>query len=275
MRVVRLSLAVALALFAVSAAADVLYEVPVVTQVQGVVFYSTSLAVSNVGPRSVMGVNFYYRSPVDNTMQGVSTNEIVESLGTFSTDDVVEYMKTRSTMRAADKTVPLFGALEIAMTSTVDPTDVTVVARTYSPGTGGNGTQGIAYVGRPNGVATQAFTRMTTTVRNGEFGHDGNTRANLGFVSLGNAPMDLKIQYIDAATGLTLKTFNLSSAAGHLLAAREVVQLGNIFGDPALAGVSRVIVIVTQIGAVQGFSGYAVQLDNTTNDGSFFLFTEK
>jgi hypothetical protein len=268
-------MAIVLAFFAVSAAAEIFYEVPVATQVQGVVFYRTSLAISNLGPRTFMGVNFSYRSPVDNTMQYTQANDFVESPGSFSTDDVVEYMKTRSSMRAADKTMPLFGTLEVVMSSTVDPTDVTVVARTYSPGADGNGTVGIAYVGRPYGTTTQAFTRMTTTVRNGTFGHDGNTRANLGFVSLGNLPMDLKIEYINAATGLSLKTFTLSSAAGHQLESREVVQLGNIFGDPALAGVSRIIVIVTQIGQVQGFSGYAVQLDNTTNDGSFFLFTEK
>jgi len=240
-----------------------------------VVFYRTSLAVSNVGPRTSMGVNFSYRSPVDNTMQYTQANEILESLGSFSSDDIVEYMKNRSTMRAVDKTVPLFGTMEIDMPQIVDPTDVTVVARTYSPGADGNGTVGIAYAGRPNSATTVAFTRMMTTVRNGTFGHDGNTRANLGFVSIGNSPMDLKIQYIDAATGLSLKTFALSSAAGHLLASREVVQLGNVFGDPALAGVSRIIVIVTPITAIQSFTGYAVQLDNTTNDGSFFLFTEK
>jgi hypothetical protein len=275
MRVVHFPIAVVLALLAVSANADVFYDVPVVTQVQGVAFYRTSLAISNLGPRTLMGLNFVYRSPVDNTMQFPQALATVESLGTFATDDVVEFMKNNSPMRAVDKTMPLFGTLEVVMASTVDPTDVAVVARTYSPGTGGNGTVGIAYVGRPYSTASQAFTRMTTTVRNGTFGHEGNTRANLGFVSLGNLPMDLKIQYIDAATGLSLKTFTLSSAAGHLLESREVVQLGNIFGDPALAGVSRIIVIVTQIGEVQGFTGYAVQLDNTTNDGSFFLFSEK
>ena len=275
MRVVHLSLAVALAFFAVSAAAEVFYNVPVVTQVQGVVFYRTSLAVSNVGPRTVMGMNFAYRSPIDNTMQFAHAQGSVDSLGTFASDDIVELIKNNSNMRAVDKTAALFGTLELDMVSTVDPTDVAVVARTYSPGVGGNGTQGIAYLGRPYGEGSLAFTRLTTTVRNGTFGHDGNTRANLGFVNHGNAPMDMKIQYVDAATGVTLKTFTLSSAAGHLLESREVVQLGNIFGDPALTGVNRIIVIVTLLPPVQSFSGYAVQLDNTTHDGSFVLFTEK
>jgi hypothetical protein len=273
MRFARISLV--LFLFAIPAGADVFYDVPVVTQVQGVAFYRTSLAVSNVGPSSVMGLNFFYRSPVDNTMQAAHRQDSVANLGAFASDDIVEFMKTNSTMRTADKTVPLFGTLEIEMVSTVDPTDVAIIARTYSPGTGGNGTVGIAYLGRPYAVGSLAFTRMTTTVRNGAFGHDGDSRANLGFVNYGNDPMDMKVQYVDPATGLNLKTFTLSSAAGHLLASREVVQLGNIFGDAALAGVSRVIVIVTLTTPVQSFSGYAVQLDNATNDGSFFLMTEK
>jgi len=275
MRFARVSIAIVLFSLAGSAFADIFYDVPVVTQVQGAAFYRTSLAVSNVGPRTVMGLNFFYRSPVDNTMQASHKQDTVESLGAFASDDIVEFMKSNSTMRAADKTVALFGVLEIEMVSTVEPTDVAIVARTYSPGAGGNGTVGIAYLGRPYAVGSLAFTRMTTTVRNGAFGHDGDSRANIGFINYGNLPMDMKVEYVDPATGLNLKTFTLSSAAGHALASREVVQLGNIFADPALAGVSRIIVIVTLTTAVQSFSGYAVQLDNTTNDGSFFLFTEK
>jgi len=274
MRYVRVWIAVAIFPFALSAAADVFYDVPIATQVQGVAFYRTSLAVTNVGPSSLMGLNFVYRSPVDNTMQSAHGQDSVNTFGAFASDDIVEFMKNNSNMRTVDKTVALFGTMQIEMVATVDPTDVTIVARTYSPGAGG-GTLGIAYAGRPNAAGTRAFTRMTTTVRNGAFGNDGNTRANIGIINYGNSAIDLKVEYINAATGLSLKTFNVSSAAGHLLESREVVQFGNIFGDTALNGVSRVIVIVTPIPPSQTFSGYAVQLDNTTNDGSFFLFTEK
>jgi hypothetical protein len=261
---------------ATSAAADVFIDVPIVTQVQGATFYRTSLAIANVGPRSFLAVSFVYRSPVDNTMQSaVFTQTALESNTTFSSDDIVEFFKTNSDMRAADKTVPLFGTLVIELPEVIDPTDVSVIARTYSPGPGGTGTMGIAYLGRPLSPSARAFSRMTTTVRNGTFGQDGNARANIGIINLGNFAIDLKVEYKNAATGASLKTFNLSSAAGHLLASREVVQLGNIFGDAALAGVARVIVIVTPIAPSQSFTGYAVQLDNTTNDGSFFLMTEK
>lgn len=275
MRLVRACVGLVLFSFAAAAGADVFFDVPVVTQVQGVAFYRTSLAVANVGPSSVMGMNFVYRSPVDNTIQSAHKQDSVAHLGAFASDDIVEFMKTNSNMRAVDKTVALFGTLQLELVSTVDATDITIVARTYSPGAGGSGTLGIAYAGRPTTAATRAFTRMTTTVRNGDFGHDGNTRANVGIINFGNSAIDLKVEYVDASTGLSLKTFNVSSAAGHLLESHEVVQFGNVFGDAALTGVSRMIVIVTPIPPSQSFSGYAVQLDNTTNDGSFFLMTEK
>lgn len=276
MRLVRVWVGVVLFSFATAASAEVFYDVPIVTQVQGVTFYRTSLAISNTGPRTFLAITFNYRSPVDNTMQAPTyIQSILEPSAAFSSDDIVQLFKTNSDMREADKTVPLFGSLEIDVPEIIDPTDITIVARTYSPGPGGAGTMGIAYLGRPITAATRAFTRLTTTVRNGTFGQDGNARANIGIINLSNYAIDLKVDYKSTLTGVSLKTFNLSSAVGHLLASREVVQLGNIFGDAALAGVSRVLVTITPIPPSQTFSGYAVQLDNTTNDGSFFLMTEK
>jgi hypothetical protein len=276
MRLVRVWVGLVLFSFAAAAGADVFFDVPIATQVQGVVFYRTSLAISNTGPRSLLAITLIYRSPVDNTMQ--SPAYVLSALDTgaaFATDDLVEFMKNNSPMRAADKTSPLFGSLFIELTAVTDPTDVSVVARTYSPGTGGNGTVGIAYLGRNISATNRAFSRLSTTVRNGAFGNDGNTRANIGVINYGNFAIDLKVEYKDTTTGVTLRSFNLSSAVGHLLESREVVQLGNIFGDPAMAGASRVLVIITPIPPSQSFSGYAVQLDNTTNDGSFFLLTER
>jgi hypothetical protein len=276
MRLVRVWVGVVLFAFATAAGAEVFFDVPIVTQVQGVVFYRTSLAISNTGPRTFLAISFIYRSPVDNTMQSpVFIQSVLEPSAAFSSDDIVQLFKTSSDMREADKTVPLFGSLQIDLPDIIDATDISVIARTYSPGPGGAGTMGIAYLGRPLSSTTRAFSRLTTTVRNGTFGQDGNARANIGIINLSNFAIDLKVEYKSTLTGVALKTFNLSSVVGHLLASREVVQLGNIFGDAALAGTSRVLVTVTPIPPSQSFSGYAVQLDNTTNDGSFFLMTER
>ena len=275
MRFVRASIAVVLFSLALSAAADVFYDVPIVTQVQGATFYRTSLAISDVGPASFLAITFVYRSPVDNTMQYPVIGRSLASGAVFESDDIVELMKTNSDMRNVDRNQALFGTLFIELPSVTDATDVSIVARTYSPGPNGTGTMGIAYLGRPINAVNRAFSRLTTTVRNGTFGHDGSSRANIGMVNYSNNPIDLKLEYKDATTGVTLKSFNLSSVTGRLLETREVVQLNNIFADPLVAGASRVLVTITMIQPAQTFSGYAVQLDNTTNDGSFFLLTEK
>jgi len=276
MRVVRFVVSLVIFSLAATAGADAFYDVPIVTQVQGAAFYRTSLAISNVGPRSFLAITFLYRSPVDNTMQHpVYVQTALETSAVFSSDDIVQFFKTSSDMRAADKTVSLFGSLSIELPDIADPSDVSIVARTYSPGPTGTGTMGIAYLGRPNGTTTRAFSRMTTTVRNGAFGQDGSARANIGILNLSNFAIDLKVEYKNAANGAAVKTFNLSTVIGHLLESHEVVQLNNIFGDAALSSVSRVVVTVTPIAPAQSFTGYAVQLDNTTNDGSFFLMTER
>ena len=274
MKLARAMLVVSVFLWVRAAAAVVFVEVPIVTQVQGVTRYRTSLAVSNVGVPTQLAYSFFYRSPVDGSMQSTTLlADVVPTNGAFATDDIIEYLKSKGAIRTEDRTAALFGSLEIQVLDSVDATDISVVARTYSPSLDG-GTVGISYVGRPYNATNEAFTRIVTTVRNGAFGQDGNSRANLGFVSESNAPMDMHVTYIDAATRLTLKSFNLSAAVGHLLAPREVVQLNNVFADPALAGSSRIIVIAT-VDSAQTFTGYAVQLDNTTNDGSFFIMTER
>jgi hypothetical protein len=54
----------------------------------------------------------------------------------------------------------------------------------------------------------------------------------------------------------------------------EVTQLNNIFSNlPAGTGT---VIVRAQAQAVGGrISGYGVQLDSVTNDGSFFLFVEQ
>ena len=59
------------------------------------------------------------------------------------------------------------------------------------------------------------------------------------------------------------------------MAADEVVELNNIFSNAAIPAGTRTMMVRAQA-TVAGsrISGYAVQLDSVTNDGSFFLFAE-
>jgi hypothetical protein len=117
-------------------------------------------------------------------------------------------------------------------------------------------------------------TRVRTLIRSGTFGSDGSTRANIGFINESAVPTDLEIIYVDGDTASEVGRFNLSSRIGRLLAPHEVVQLSNVFaGLPA--GTRKILVEAEVIAPGASVSGYAVQLDNTTNDGSFFVMEEE
>ncbi len=112
--------------------------------------------------------------------------------------------------------------------------------------------------------------------RGGVFGNDGSTRANLGIVNEGFGSTDVRITYYNGDTGAQLKQFFLSTVAGHDLEENEVFQLNNIFADAAIPGTVHTLAIQVE-GVEDGafVSAYIVQLDNTTNDGSFFFLVEE
>lgn len=108
-------------------------------------------------------------------------------------------------------------------------------------------------------------------MRNGEFGTDGTTRTNVGFVNEGTVPTDIDVTYRDGATGQVLRQFTVTG-----LAVGEVVQINNIFGHATIPPGTRMLIVRGQALANSGrISGYAVQLDSVTNDEAFFLFSEE
>jgi hypothetical protein len=152
------------------------------------------------------------------------------------------------------------------------------VARIYSAAPGG-GTLGFAFEGRCF-CAVGTTDRALGGGRDGAFGNDGSTRANLGIVNQGDASgsgsTDARITYFDGANGNQLKQFFLSSVIGRELAANEVYQLNNIFTDAAIPPTTTTLVIKVEAQKANWFiSAYIVQLDNTTQDGSFFYLFEE
>ncbi|HEY1252757.1 MAG TPA: hypothetical protein VGH97_16375 [Thermoanaerobaculia bacterium] len=251
-------------------------RIPVVTQVQGVVFYRTFLmiGVASGSPAVTPRLTLTYRSPVDGTIQSptVSLPDPIGGGQAQTFEDVIQAFKDAGAIRSEDMPVGLFGTLEVAADALTDPSQLSVVARTFSPATGG-GTNGIAYVGRDTEVAGSSW-QLVAFVRNGSFGSDGTTRANIGFVNEGATTTDFRITYVDAATGSKIKDFPLSTAVGHALAPGEVVQLNNVFGSAGVPASTRLMSVMAAPITAGRLSGYAVQLDSVTNDGSFFLMTE-
>jgi hypothetical protein len=256
--------------------AAVSQRIPVVTQVQGVVFYRTFLmiGVASGSPSVTPTLILTYRSS-DGTVQSPSLTLDGPIAGgqarTF--EDVIQAFKDAGAIREADRDSGLFGTLEVEAGSLTESSQLSVVARTYSPAPGG-GTNGIAYSGRDTAGAGSTA-GLVAFVGNGAFGASGTTRANIGLVNEGTAPVDVHVTYLDAASGAKIKEFDLSASAHHGLDPGEVVQINNIFGSSGVPTGTRLISVeATPIGSGR-ISGYAVQLDSVTSDGSFFLMTEQ
>lgn len=264
---------------AAAANASVIRAVPVVTQVQGATFFRTSITLGNGNPVLTTPVDmmFSYRSPVDNTFQ-IAHLPLSPDLGPHRVrffDDIIQTFKDAGALRAQDANQALFGTLLLTYSALTIRAEANAVARTYSPASGG-GTLGIAYASRCF-CATGSQFRVLGPGRSGLFGNDGNTRANLGVVNEGFGATDVRVTYYDGETGLQLKQFLVSSVVHHVLEENEVVQFNNIFNDASIPSTTHTLEI--QVEAVvpdtQYVSAYAVQLDNTTNDGSFFFLDQE
>ncbi|HEY2798099.1 MAG TPA: hypothetical protein VGK26_09435 [Thermoanaerobaculia bacterium] len=278
MRTPRIAAAASVALLFLPAlvVSAVSQRVPVVTQVQGVVFYRTFLmiGVASGAPTVTPRLTLTYRSPADGSIQAptLTLPEPIAGGQAQTFEDVVQSFKDAGAIRAQDLPVGLFGTLEVAADGLTDPTQLSLVARTFSPATGG-GTNGIAYVGRDTESAGTSW-QLVTFVRNGTFGADGTTRANIGFVNEGETAVDFRVTYVDAATGSKIKDFTISSALGHAIDPGEVVQLNNVFASSGVPASTRLMSVMAAPITAGRISGYAVQLDSVTNDGSFFLMNE-
>jgi hypothetical protein len=272
----RLALAVSLLAGSTLGATEI-KSIPIVTQVQGATFYRTSITIANGNPAITTGLDLMlsYRSPVDGSFQIAHLTP--QPLGPHRVqfyDDVIQAFKNGGAIRAQDAGAALYGTLLVTFDDLNIRAEAVAVARTYSPASGG--TLGIAYAGRCF-CSTGSLFRVLGGGRSGVFGNDGSTRANLGIVNEGFGNSDVRVTYYDGATGVLLKQFLVSDLVHHPLEENEVYQINNIFSDPAIP--SSVNTLVVQIEDTlhndQYISGYLVQLDNVTNDGSFFFLEQE
>ena len=268
--------------FASDARADVTRNVPVVTQIQGATFYRTSITLTNGNETLTAPVvmDFSYRSPADGTFQ-IATLTLSPALGPKRVaffDDIIQEFKNAGRIRAADTSQGLFGTLLVTFGVLDIKAEAGVVARIYSAAPGG-GTLGFAFDGKCFCEAGTRF-RALGGGRDGVFGNDGSTRANLGIVNDGDASgvgaTDVRITYFDGSTGTQLKQFFLSDLIHHDLEANEVAQINNIFNDSAIPSTTTTLMIKVEAQQADLYvTGYIVQLDNTTQDGSFFYLFEE
>ncbi len=271
MRMLRCFLATLLLLGPATAGADFVMLIPIVTQLQGAVFYRTSITIGNGTGGNPVNIimRLTYRAS-DGTLQRatVTPGQLLPYRVSFY-EDIIQHFKQAGVIRAADVNGPIFGTLQVTFDANDQSSSESIAeARTYSPANGG-GTNGIAYIGRD--VRTAGSEIIKAAVRNGTFGGDGTTRTNIGFVNEGTVATDVDITYRDGTTGQVLRQFTHSG-----LQPGEVVQFNNIFSHTAIPAGTRTMIVRGQALANNGrISGDAVQLDSVTNDGAFFLFAEE
>lgn len=272
MRILQRTLLTVLLLGPAVAGADIVLRIPIVTQLQGVVFYRTSITIGNGtgnGPVNII-LRLTYRSAVDGTIHNVTLNEgQLLPYRVIFFEDIIQHFKDSGAIRPEDSAAFIFGTLLVTFDANgLNPNECIAEARTYSPAIGG-GTNGIAYLGRDfERVGSDV---IKTAVRNGTFGNDGITRTNIGFVNEGTTGTDVEVTYRDGSTGAVLRQFTLTA-----LAVGEVVQLNNIFSHSAIPAGTRTMVVRAEAQSPSGrISGYAVQLDSVTSDGAFFLMGDR
>jgi len=271
-------------LVAASATAATTKSIPVVAQIQGAAFFRTSVTISNANEAATTPVHMLlsYRSLVDNTFQTV-TLDLSPALGPRRVvvfDDIIQAFKNAGRIRATDASANIFGTLLVTYDAIAEDAreEAAAVARTYSAGPAG-GTIGLAYAGRCY-CATGSRFRVLGASRGGVFGNDGSTRANLGIINEGNpqgqGSTDVRVQYYNGDTGQLLKQFFVSDIVHHNLEANEVFQINNVFNDPAIPSTVHTLVVQVEAATADFYaSSYVVQLDNTTQDGSFFFLEEE
>jgi hypothetical protein len=244
------------------------YFVPVATQVKGNVQYRTSVLLTNQSSAVTQPpvFLFHYRSPIDGTFQtaGALGPRQLGPLQTTYYEDIIAAFNQVHAIRDADAGAQLFGTLEVQLASSSTASVFgDVIARTYSPSF--CGFVGLAYKGT-NGVGA---TTLSTTIRH-DTGGSMETRTNVGLINRGTLPTDVTLTFYDGTTGLQVGQYQLSARAGHILAPGEVVQLNNVFTDPSLTGLTNRNVVLRATTVTQRIEGYAVVLDGTSNDGSFY-----
>jgi hypothetical protein len=252
-------------------------DFPVVGHVHGAsTTFLTSLDITN-NTAQPTDVDFFY-TPADGSATRSGTFGTLQGFDDIHSDDFLQSLVDTGviTSNQADNS---FGTLLLTFNnpSFTRGTEATAVARIYSFAAGTSGpTYGLSYRATPlhtDGAHSLASVARSTSGLVTNIGIE-----NVGIDDSGNsvsAPITVRLSFFDPSTGTevgTQPTFNL--AQGQVIQINDVINNAgkNAFQLPAET--TSVIVFVDEIAGSSQISGYAVQKDIATNDGSFVLMQE-
>ena len=252
-------------------------DFPIVGRVRGAsTTFFTSLDITNNTARPTE-VDFFY-TPADGSASRSGTLGTLQGFDDIHTDDFFQSLADAGVI-APNQGDSSFGTLLLTFNnpSFAKGTEATAVARVYSFAAGTSGpTYGLSYRATPlhtDGAHSLASVARSTPGLVTNIGIE-----NVGINDSGNsvsAPITVRLSFFDPTTGTavgTQPTFNL--APGQVIQINDVINNAgkNAFQLPA--GTRSVIVFVDEIAGTSQISGYAVQKDTSTNDGSFVLMQE-
>jgi hypothetical protein len=252
-------------------------DFPIVGRVHGVsTTFFTALDLTN-NTNQPVDVDFFY-TPADGSATRSGTLGTLQGFDELHTDDFLQSLVDAGalTSNLADNS---FGTLLLTFNnpSFTKGTEVSAVARVYSFVSGTSGpTYGLSYRATPlhtDGAHSLASVARSTSGLVTNIGIE-----NVGIDDSGNAvsaPVTVQLSFFDPTTGARVGTqpaFNL--APGQVIQINDVLNNAGTNAFQLPAGTSSVIVFVDEIAGSSQISGYAVQKDISTNDGSFVLMQE-
>jgi hypothetical protein len=252
-------------------------DFPIVGRVRGAsTTFFTSLDVTN-NTALPTDVDFFY-TPADGSATRSGTLGTLQGFEDIHTDDFLQTL-IDSGVITPNQGDSSFGTLLLTFNNPTftKGTEATAVARVYNFVSGTSGpTFGLSYRAQP--LHTVGAHSLTSVARRTSDLVTNIGVENVGIDDSGNSvsgPITVRVSFVDPSTGAavgTQPTFNL--APGQVVQINDVLNNAetNAFQFPA--GTTSVIVFVDEIAGNSQISGYAVQKDITTNDGSFVLMQE-
>jgi hypothetical protein len=252
-------------------------DFPIVGRVRGAsTTFFTALDITN-NTSQPTNVDFFY-TPADGSATTSGTLGTLQGFDEIQTDDFLQSL-VDSGIISSNLAASTFGTLLLTFDNPTftKGTEVSAVARIYSFVSGTSGpTFGLSY--RANPLHTSGAHSLAGVAR-----RTANSVTNLGVENVGiddsgnavSGPVTVQLSFFDPATGAavgTQPTFNL--APGQMIQINDVINEAetNAFQFPA--GTTSVIVFVDEVAGNSQISGYTVQKDIVTNDGSFVLMQE-
>ena len=267
-------------------------QLNIVTRVQGLAFYRTTVDITNNTSTDGVTALFQYCYNFNGIFEGCTDGItiVLQPFDAFHTDDIVDYLGQQGKL-PADAQASSYGTFIVTFNNLPSGNgwEGTVLGRTYSALDAAHPLDGVLAFAYQGSLFFESATgTLVGLVRDTRLAptEAGALRTNLGVTNTAlfnnvdpNATVDFQLTFYDTATGqLVLRSDNGQPAIlipPHPLAAGEVYQFNDVFTAAHIDTNVTSCIVFIDITSPQGtlpdtIEGYIVTLDSGTNDGAYF-----